>query len=125
MKAADAIIVIGTELETSLPLKIVNHFKYRGKLIVEMNLNPKLTDKGKILNVAGGCEKTLPLLVDAFKKKINPPANTPNKPIPSSSKPTSHTLTTAAGKRPSVKAPTSGMTRGKTGKMGGADRGKK
>ena len=41
-----------------------------------MNLNPFLLKTGRILNVAGGCEKTMPQFVDqfikAFKNKLNP-----------------------------------------------------
>ena len=77
LKETDAIIVIGTELETSLPNKIVQKLKFKSKLIVEVNLNPKLTGKGRILNVAGGCEKTLPELVSQFLKKIQPTKTKP------------------------------------------------
>lgn len=70
LKQADAIIVVGTELETSLPNRIVQNMKFRSRLIVEINLKPKLTGKGRILNVAGGCEKTIPELVGQFVKKV-------------------------------------------------------
>ena len=44
--------------------------KTRQKLVVEVNLKPKITGAGRILNVAGGCENTLPAMVDAFIKKV-------------------------------------------------------
>ena len=74
-KTADAVLVVGTALETAMAARLVRDALRKGTLVVECNLEQVIT-QGKALAVIGKSEEVLPRLVGAFKggdsKKVDP-----------------------------------------------------
>jgi NAD-dependent deacetylase len=60
---ADCLIVLGTALAVSWPLRLVKEFAKTGKLIVEVNIEPVI-EYGKVLVFPDRCGVVLPPLVD-------------------------------------------------------------
>ena len=64
----DCLVVIGTALETSLAVGIVERARYDKKLIVEINPNPCIKN-GNVRTLIGGAEKFVPDLFKGLGKK--------------------------------------------------------
>lgn len=65
-READLLLVVGTELKTNLPKRIVEAHIERGVPIIEFNLRRWVDNHDKLITVEGPCEKTLPAFVDKY-----------------------------------------------------------
>ena len=66
---SDILIVVGTALQTSLPLKMVHEAVSKGKTVIEINPTPILDFDG-VLRLEGLCEDLLPGLLIKCKEII-------------------------------------------------------
>jgi NAD-dependent SIR2 family protein deacetylase len=66
---SDVLIVVGTTLQTSLPLKMVHEAASKGIIIIEINPKPFLDFEG-VLRLEGLCEDLVPALLVKYKENI-------------------------------------------------------
>lgn len=66
----DCLVVIGTQLETSLAAGIVGEAIKSGALIVEINLQPCI-EYGYVRHLVGKAEEIVPFLSERLQKKIS------------------------------------------------------
>ena len=74
----DALIVVGTALQTNLARQIVNKTASKDCLVIEFNPEPCIDD-GLVLQIKEPCDKSLPKLVSKFLSLVKDPKV---KPIP-------------------------------------------
>ncbi len=68
---SDLLLIMGTELKTSLPKRILYEHMDRSIDIVEFNLRTWVQGYNKVLTVDGECEKTIPSFVDIYLSLLN------------------------------------------------------
>jgi len=67
---SDLLIIVGTELKTSLPKKILYEHMNRQKPVIEFNLKPWVREYSNVISLLGPCEVTLPEFIDKYIANI-------------------------------------------------------